>query len=702
MLRGIFFTVFLFVFSYLSAQKKDTIKSYKLEEVIISTGQSSPQSIKKSVYNVAIIRNKKIHHLAATSLEDVLRQSLNLNIIPDLSTGKTGFSLFGLDGEYVKVLVDNIPLTNDIGYGNNTDLSQINLQDVEQIEIVEGAMAVEYGTNAVTGVINIITKKRVSEKLKVVASITEETVGKEYELFNKGKHIQGVSVMGNLTDELFATFSYNRNDFAGYFKDRKGRYEHRYKDLRGHHWLPRIQHNTSFLLNFTPKKWRSFYKFSYMNDEIDDYNKLFKEDEDVTTGIKRPFANDKEYTTERYYHHLNLVRNTTKNSRLNLSLSYQLQERKRRDYIFYIKSKQEEDETITKESSMRVFSSVGSYNIVNDTKTFNARLGFDIGLKRALLNGLSLANSGDYEKNEKLNHYDFFGFSEYAFTPKFSFRTGIRGMFSEFFDTKVAYNASAKYTNHTWDLRFIFGVSPRNPNFTELFYSFVDINHNVKGNRNLKAEEAVSFNLNIKKRFEIDTEITNVFNLSGQFIDISDRITWLQGSKTNGQSVFTPENIDEYTSWSISVDNKLLYKDLEFSLGAICLGISQNLKSRVSKNDDFLYTLQVNSNVLYKLPKYGITFAAYYKYNGELTTFVYKDEQIEKAKQQSYNWLDASISKGFFNTKMQFVLGVRNITNTTQIQSSTIVAGNHSDVQNLREFGYGTSFFGKIIYNIFK
>jgi len=138
----------------------DSTDIEKLDEVVV-TGQINPQSVNKSVVEVKVISRKDIERQAGNTLADVLNNTLNLNITPNTSTGKSGVSLFGLDSQYFKVLIDNIPMINEEGVGNNTDLTLINLDDVERIEYVEGAMGVQYGSNAVSGIIN---KGKVSPK----------------------------------------------------------------------------------------------------------------------------------------------------------------------------------------------------------------------------------------------------------------------------------------------------------------------------------------------------------------------------------------------------------------------------------------------------------------------------------------------------------------------------------------------------------
>src|SRR5690606_22123956 len=102
--------------------------------------------------------------------------------------------MFGFSSSYFKILVDNIPLVNDEDFGSNADLTQINLDDIERIEIVEGAMGVDYGANASAGIVNIITKKRMLHRWEITPMIQEETIGDEYNFNTKGRHIQALKV----------------------------------------------------------------------------------------------------------------------------------------------------------------------------------------------------------------------------------------------------------------------------------------------------------------------------------------------------------------------------------------------------------------------------------------------------------------------------------------------------------------------------
>ena len=159
MSNRIFFTLFFSLFPYILLSQEEKDKMYSLDSVVVSA-QIEPQSIKKSVKNVQVISKEQIQKMGAVNLADVLNQYVNISVLPNVNTGKQTVSMMGLGGNYFKVLVDNIPLVSENGFGNNTDLSQVNLDDVERIEIVEGAMGVTHGANAVTGILNKSEAKR--------------------------------------------------------------------------------------------------------------------------------------------------------------------------------------------------------------------------------------------------------------------------------------------------------------------------------------------------------------------------------------------------------------------------------------------------------------------------------------------------------------------------------------------------------------
>jgi len=80
----------------------------------------------------------------------MLSTELNIRTTHDGALGSS-LTMQGLGGEHIKILVDGVPV---IGRENgNIDLDQINLQNVDHIEVINGPMSVVYGSNALAGVI---------------------------------------------------------------------------------------------------------------------------------------------------------------------------------------------------------------------------------------------------------------------------------------------------------------------------------------------------------------------------------------------------------------------------------------------------------------------------------------------------------------------------------------------------------------------
>ena len=438
----LFFSLLLSSTLFSQKVENDSTQLQLLNEVVI-TGQYNPTTIKKSIHNVIVINREQIDNQAANNLADVLNFNLNLTILPNSQTGKSSISFFGLDGQYFNILIDNIPLVSDSGLGNNIDLTQINLDDIERIEIVEGAMGVEYGANAVSGVINVITKKSLDQAWNIQLLAQEETVSDEYAWFGKGRHIQGLNIAHNLNDKWYARIGVNRNAFAGFFDDKQGKNYYQNDGLRGYEWLPKTQINTNAFINYRANKFKLFYKFEYFNEILNYYDETVRANIDTQSQASNPSATDKKYTTNRFVNNFNINGILNSGAKYDLSLSYQEQKRDLNQFNYYIVTQQKSDETNGTYQSSKVLFSKGTINDLIKNDNYNFQLGYEARYNK----GFDTEASGAVTQEDKeytQNNFALFSSSEWRISDAFSLRPGIRYEYNSKFNSKLLASLSLR------------------------------------------------------------------------------------------------------------------------------------------------------------------------------------------------------------------------------------------------------------------
>lgn len=698
--------VFLFILSFISlsslAQETttDTIKT-QLEEVVV-TGQIEPQSIKKSVQNVRIISKENIKQLAANNLSDVLNQYININLQPSGTTGRSTVSMFGLNALYFKILIDNVPIVNEAGLGNNIDVSQINLNDVERIEIIEGSMGVTHGANAVSGILNIITKKSSLYNWEVSATLQEETVGDEFAFFDKGRHIQALKVSHNISDNWFVSVNANRNDFAGWYDDRQGKDYFLTDSLRGYKWLPKDQLLTNAMVSYNNSGFRAFYRFEMFNEDTDYYNN------NVEPGINTEFGpyratTDARYYIDRFYHHLNANGKMFSQLFYNVSLSHQKQKRDVESFRYFIEQDIERGNRTVTNQSMEVLYSTGTVSNFFKDKRVNLQVGYELTNN----NGFTLVQEADNQfrgVRERLENYDFFSAAEITLSERFSLRPGLRYSIQSQFEDQYASSLGFRYSlNNGVEVRGALGNSFRTPTFEELYYRQIFSGHYFIGNENLVPEKSTSYEVSIRKATSFASGLMLANNLVGTFMDVDDKIdTAFAGfAPEDNTPMYKAINISKYRTWNLSTTNQLQYKSLTVNLGATVLGVSQQVDNGFNVSDDkFFYTLNLNASASYRVPRWNTVFAAYYKYNGKFKQYESTLDDFILTEIGDSNWLDASASKPFFKDRLEVTVGARNILNVTDVTKTGVATGGSHSASGSILQAYGRSYFAKLTYNL--
>lgn len=710
----------LFAFNAAQAQIDEEIDSTEivgLDNVVI-TGQYSAQSVDKSIYKVEVITAEDIKNFAGNTVADVLNQNLNILIVPSSATGDSQVNIMGFGGEYTKILIDNIPVVGDNGMGVSIDLTKINLDNIERIEIVKGAMGVDYGNSALTGVINIITKKSIQNKWKINALVQEETVNNEYDWYEnngvskgKGRHIQGLEVAHNISDKWFASVGVNRNDFQGYWGNRDGA---KLFENRGYEWQPKETWNANGILSYKSNNFKAFYRVNYLNESIDYINpisKLISLGGGAQTYIS---DDDRDYVTERWIHHLNIDTKLFNQVKFLGDFSYQTQNREFRQYSYDIPTR----EIISIGSyntyaSSDAFYSRGTFSNFINNNVFNFQIGYELdrteGFRSQLSGELSSGNvTGgsmfDRDINETLGTYAAFASAEIRTNVGLAFRPGFRANFSNRFSSELNYSLSTMYElSNSTNLRFVIGTTNRFPNFEELFTYFVDSNHDVRGNENLTPENGYTTSIQWSHKLK-DGDFSMTNNINTIYLNLDDRIDLAAINFSPLQYQYI--NIDKYQAWGVTTDHSLNYQNVNFNLGASLMGYSRRMESNtdVVPEDDFRYTFEANASINYRMPKWGTVVSAYYKYTGKQNQYVLEDPLGEPyyrlGEQEGFSLLDASIRKNFFKNNLEVTVGARNLLDVTSIRNTNQPGAAHGGPAPETMLFYGRSYFLKLNYTL--
>ncbi|MFD2599265.1 TonB-dependent receptor domain-containing protein [Sphingobacterium corticis] len=114
--------------------------------------------LERAAMPMRIITRKEIQMMGSRRLDEILKEQTGIAVVNNMGGGSrsVGVQLQGFSSDYVMILIDGQPM---VGRNNgNFDLSRISVSNIERIEIVKGASSCLFGSEALGGAINIITR----------------------------------------------------------------------------------------------------------------------------------------------------------------------------------------------------------------------------------------------------------------------------------------------------------------------------------------------------------------------------------------------------------------------------------------------------------------------------------------------------------------------------------------------------------------
>lgn len=646
----------------------------KLDEVVI-TAQYEPTAADQAIQKIRIIDKEKIQQMGAVNLRDVLTNQLNVRLQQDNVLGSS-MSLQGVSGENVKILVDGVPV---IGRQNgNIDLSQINMNNVERIEFIEGPLSVQYGTNALAGTINIITKRSLTKKITAGVTSYYESIG-TYNLtgdvtFSQKKNSLQVSGGRNYFD------GWNSSDAP--FKISKS---HLADSTRFQQWKPKEQYFASAAYQYSFKKIDVGVKSAYFDESI------------INRGYPRaPYAEstfDDHYYTKRLDNSVFLKGRLSPNWSVNALTAYNYYNRVKRTVY---KDLTTLDETLSANSSdqdtsrfTQLMTRASFIHSVQNSK-INYELGYDANYQSAF--GKRIENQVQY-----MGDYAAFITSEYKTIPRLVIKPGLRYAYNTVYKTPLIPSLNVKWNlsdNHT--LRASYARGFRAPDLKELYFLFVDINHNIIGNSSLKAEQ--SDNFSVSYNYNRDIKKCRVkFDASAFYNSIFNMITLAQVTGTEYSYI----NVGRFKTQGFQLGNTLNFKRLIIQTGFNYTG-RYNDPAISAHLPEYSYSPEVLANATYKLIRSKTSIAVFYKYNGRLPGYALTESQVTRTFISAYQLMDATVSQFFWKDKINITIGCKNIFDVKNIGTSLSTGGVHSSASTSVPFSTGRNYFIKLAFNFSK
>lgn len=630
---------------------------FSLDELVV-TAQYNPGSADRSLYRVSVINQMQLRRSASHDLSGILRNQMNIRFTQDASLG-TGMSLQGLSGEHVKILVDGVPVIGRLN--GSIDLSQVNVQNARQVEIIEGPMSVIYGSNAMAGVINIIPMDIPGNSLSANVGTYLESVG--IANFDAGFSIRkGRNAFG---------LTAGRNFFGGYSPVDEGRADE---------WKPKRQLNAELNHSLSLNKVNLKSRISYFDELLQ-----------VRGNLLPPYfekAFDNYFGTKRLTAKADVSSKGANPFTASNSLSFYSRVRT----LYY------NDLTIPEKTPVEYdttgFGSFLSRAMVAYRTTsgiLGTQFGYDANYEWA---------TGDRIGNEKHDIADVAAFATMQYQPLewLSLQPGLRYAWNSRFNSPLIYALHVKAGPHKGLMfRTSFASGFRAPSLKELYLYFVDVNHNITGNPNLLPETSTHLQAQVSHRIEkvtyaTETEVRFFLN------NINNEIALAE----TGDGSYTYFNLDHSRTMGYSASiRSSLYPMLDLRMGYGSTGRANGFE-----DDDGMklhWSPEVTSEVTFRMDKIDLHVTAIYKYTGETTRIrALGNGALAEGFMDAYHNLDLTVLKTFMHKRLSVNAGVRNLFDVTNITATGSTSGVHSGGGGNMPVAWGRTFFVKLSFSILR
>ena len=468
-----------------------TERTYNLNPVVV-TGSGHHQRLKSTATPVRVLSAQKIHEQGISTFDGALTR-----MMPQVSMAPNSMGSFlrlnGLGNKYILILVNGQKLTGDIS--NNVDLNRINMARVKRIEVLDGAASSLYGSDAIAGVINIITDQPTQNLVSVESSTR-------------------VSGKGQLTEAVtLDIFTKGFGSYTSFTHDRADSYQN-----NGLEYVKGSDTNTQPTIAPLYTGYRSNLvgqKFTFApNDRLAfnaglDYSYKLTDRPNTHPDITGGTDYEMRYKGFRW-NAGGIYKFTAKNS---LQATFTADRfRYGKEYDVATKTNQVGDFVLSKKQHAYEADLKSILGLVSDGTTI-----VGANWRRDQLE----ATSGSIDKG--VYTLAFYGQHEQKFLDKLTATVGARYTHHETFGDRFTPKATLMFSQQAFNLRATYSAGFRAPGLDELYYHYYAVNRGKPqisfGNRDLQPEKSHYFALNAE--YHTDKLLMSV---TGYFNRINDMV----------------------------------------------------------------------------------------------------------------------------------------------------------------------------------
>ena len=452
-----------------------TSRTYNLNPVVV-TGSGHHQRLKSTATPVHVLSSQEIREQGITTFDGVLTRMMPQASMAPSSMG-TFLRLNGLGNKYILILVNGQKLSGDIS--NNVDLNRINMARVKRIEVLDGAASSLYGSDAIAGVINIITDQPTQQ----LVSVTSDT-----RVSGHGQLTENVTL--DIFKDGFGSYTSFSHDRADSYQTTDLEYVKGSDDQTQKTIAPLFTGYRSNIVGqkftYTPSRHLALnagFDYSYKITDRPETR------EDITGGT------DYEMRYKGLRWNLGGIYKFT--SRNSLQADFTVDRfRYGKEYDMTTKDYQIGDYVQSKKQRMMDGEVKAILGLLKDATTI-----FGADWRKDYLT----ATSGDI--NEHVYSLAAYAQHEQKFLKDFTATVGLRLTHHETFKNHLTPKATLMYAPGNFRFRATYSAGFRAPGLDELYYHYFSVNRGKAqisfGNQDLKPEKSNYFSLNAEYRDEV-------------------------------------------------------------------------------------------------------------------------------------------------------------------------------------------------------